>query len=169
VKLYGKLKAASPGNEGFRLPNGSEIVALPESEARVRGFSNPRMIVVDEAAFVKDQTYNELLPSQAVGNGAVLLLSTPNGQTGFFYEKWHEREKNWTKIKVPVSECSLINTEWLKQQKRDIGEDQYKQEFECEFLHNPECMMTRELWESALREDIKPLFEWTEDGELKCA
>ncbi len=59
-----------PRGDGYNkmsllLPNGSRIVGLPASEAKVRGFSALSMLVIDEAARVPD----ELVPSAAADAG----------------------------------------------------------------------------------------------------
>ena len=92
-RLYGKKVKSVP--EGFELPNGTQILSLPDSEETVRGFSNPYLIVVDEAAFVTDDIYRALLPTQATGTANVILLSTANGQSGFFFEQWVEESANY--------------------------------------------------------------------------
>ena len=63
-------------------------MALPGHDPKtIRGFSSPRLIVVDEAAFVLDETYAALVPMLAASpEGRIALLSTPFLQQGFFYE-----------------------------------------------------------------------------------
>ncbi|MBM3763808.1 MAG: hypothetical protein FJW32_00330, partial [Acidobacteria bacterium] len=62
IKLLGKK--VKPIAEGFELPNQTQVIGLPDSEPTVRGYSNPLLIVVDEAAFVDDDIYKALLPAQ---------------------------------------------------------------------------------------------------------
>jgi phage terminase large subunit-like protein len=56
----------------------SRIVALPGHDPKtIRGFSAPRLIIVDEAAFVLDETYAAVLPMLAASpRGRIALLST---------------------------------------------------------------------------------------------
>ena len=56
----------------------STAVAVLET---IRGFSAPRMIVADEAAFASETVCKALEPMALVSNGTFILLSTPNGQT----------------------------------------------------------------------------------------
>ena len=53
----------------LQLPNGSRIVGLPGTEAKVRGFSALSMLVIDEASRVPDELYRALRPMLAVGGG----------------------------------------------------------------------------------------------------
>jgi hypothetical protein len=64
----------------------SRIVALPGHDPKtIRGFSSPRLIVIDEAAFVLDETYAALVPMLAASpEGRIALLSTRFLQQGFF-------------------------------------------------------------------------------------
>ena len=70
------------------LPNGSRIVGVPGNAETVRGFSGVSMVLVDEAARVKDEMFVALEPMLAVGEGDMWLMSTPKGRSGFFYEAW---------------------------------------------------------------------------------
>src|ERR1700730_6609953 len=72
-------------------PNGARIVGLPGSESTVRGFSAVSLMIIDEAARVSDDLYKTLRPMTAVSGGALLLMSTPFGKRGFFYEAWVSR------------------------------------------------------------------------------
>src|SRR5690606_31678601 len=49
----------------MELPNGSRIIALPGTEATTRGFSAPRLILVDEASRTEDALYGALQPMLA--------------------------------------------------------------------------------------------------------
>ena len=70
------------------LPNRSRIVGLPGNEVTVRGFSAVSLMLIDEAARVKDEMYQAVRPMLAVSRGTLWLLSTPYGKRGFFYETW---------------------------------------------------------------------------------
>lgn len=114
------------------LPNGSRIVALPAKEGTVRGFSAVSMLVVDEASRVPDEIYDALLPSLAVANGDVILLSTPEGKRGEFCRAMTEGER-WLRHTGPVTECERIPAEFLERE-RKRGDKHYRQEYLCEFV-----------------------------------
>jgi len=157
-KLYGKKAKSVP--EGFELPNGAQILSLPDSEETIRGFSNPYLIVVDEAAFVTDDIYKALLPTQATGAANVILLSTANGQSGFFFEQWVELSHPWTRVQIDVKDCPRMNDKFLAEMRILLGEDDFTQEFQNQFLHAPGAIFTREMISNAFRAHIKPLFDW---------
>ena len=115
------------------LPNGSRIVGLPESEDTIRGFSDVGLLIVDEASRVTDAMYAALRPMLAVGNGSLWLMSTPNGRTGFFYREW-SGDQPWLRIEATAEECPRIPAAFLAEEKVTLAEDEYRQEYCCEFL-----------------------------------
>ena len=62
----------------FTLSNGSRVVSLPGTSETVRGFSAPRLVIEDEAAFVEDGVYGAVRPMLAVSSGRLILMSTPS-------------------------------------------------------------------------------------------
>ena len=71
------------------LPNGSKIVAAPgNSPDGIRGFSGVTMLVVDEAAMVRDDLYIAVKPMLTQTDGAIWLLSTPKEEEGFFFREF---------------------------------------------------------------------------------
>ncbi len=56
------------------LPSGSRIVALPNVEKNIRGFT-ASMLLVDEAARVPDDLYDAVRPMLAVSRGELWLMS----------------------------------------------------------------------------------------------
>ncbi|MCH8476386.1 MAG: terminase family protein [Wenzhouxiangella sp.] len=81
--------------------NGSRIVALPGTERSTRGYSNPALIIIDEAARVLDETYKSLRPMMVGGTTDLILLTTPFGRRGFFHRIWADESRTrWTKIEV---------------------------------------------------------------------
>jgi len=160
AKRLGLATAAPPpGCDGFKLANGSHIISLPDSQTTIRGFSAPRLIVVDEAAFASDELISALKPMLAVSGGCLMLLSTPNGQSGYFYEKWHEPESPYQRIFCKASDCSRIRPEILESFRQTMSKEEFNQEFNCEFTAPPSQFISRELFRRAVREDIKPMFE----------
>jgi len=157
-KLYGKKAKSVP--EGFELPNGAQILSLPDSEETIRGFSNPHLIVVDEAAFVTDDIYKALLPTQATGTANVILLSTANGQSGFFFEQWVEQSHPWTRVQIDVKDCPRMNDKFLAEMRILLGEDDFTQEFQNQFLHAPGAIFTRDMIANAFKDYVKPLLPW---------
>lgn len=82
--------------------NGSRILALPGSERAARGYSGPSMILIDEASRVEYELYRSVRPMMTGEdtNTELILMSTPFGKRGFFYDAWQSLGPQWKKIMV---------------------------------------------------------------------
>ena len=67
--------------------NGGRILCVPATD-QARGFTCDT-IVIEEACFLPDEAITALLPMRKA-DGRVLMISTPRGRNGFFYEIWTE-------------------------------------------------------------------------------
>ncbi|MBO8469855.1 MAG: hypothetical protein IAA72_08740 [Spirochaetes bacterium] len=77
------------------LSNGSRIVVVTATDKAARGYSAPDVIVVDEASRVPDTVYSSaILPMQTASpeDFELILISTPFGKQGFFYDCWANSE-----------------------------------------------------------------------------
>jgi phage FluMu gp28-like protein len=117
----------------LELSNGARIVALPAKGENIRGFTNPRLVVIDEAAFVKDEDYRSVRPMLSHG-ARLIVMSTPFGMRGWFYETWHLKKSTWEKYSVAAADCSHIETGFLDEERVALGPWWYSQEYECQFL-----------------------------------
>lgn len=119
--------------ESFRLPNGARIIPLPESPKKVRCYSAPTLLIIDEAAFVSDALYEALTPALATSNGALWLLSTAYEQKGFFYQACATPPGIWKLVKATAADCPRISPEFLAAERATKGETYYMREYCCEF------------------------------------
>ncbi len=138
---------------GMTLANGSRIEALPGTERTIRGFSGVDLLLVDEAARVDDGLVYAVKPMLAVSGGALLMLSTPYGKRGVFYQEWTEGT-GWERFEVPASECPRIPPEFLEAERRSMPEWWYKQEFECQFMETEDQVFTHEMIAGARADDV---------------
>jgi hypothetical protein len=118
----------------FELPNGSRVISLPGTEQTIRGFSRVDLLIEDEAGLVEDATHKATRPFLAVSNGQHVLMSTPHGQRGHFYEAWQNGGPGWKRVEVPVSRCRRISASFLAEERRALGDLWYRQEYNCEFM-----------------------------------
>lgn len=142
----------------LELTNGSRILCLPGEEATVRGFSGVRLLIVDEASRVKDELYQAIRPMLAVSGGRIVLLSTPFGKRGFFFREWTEG-KDWERVMITAEECPRISREWLEQERRNIGDWWFRQEYLCEFMDQIDQLFTYEMVMGAITPEAKPTFD----------
>jgi Terminase large subunit, T4likevirus-type, N-terminal len=147
---------------GMELKNGSRIEALPGTEKTVRGFSAVDLLLVDEASRVSDELYHAVRPMLAVSGGRLLMLTTPWGKRGQFYEAWENGANAWERYEVPASQCPRISEEFLAQERRLMPERVYLQEFECEFTEVDDQVFSHDLVMGALTEEVDGLdLQWS--------
>jgi len=128
-------------NKGsLELENGSKISANSTSSSAVRGGSY-NVIFLDEFAFIPnhiaDDFFASVYPTISSGQKTkVIIVSTPRGMN-HFYRMWHdaERKKNeYMPTEVHWSEVPGRDEAWKEQTIANTSEQQFKVEFECEFL-----------------------------------
>jgi hypothetical protein len=141
----------------LELENGSRIVTLPGSEKTIRGFSGVDLLIVDEAARVADELYFAVRPMLAVSGGALMLLSTPFGKRGIFYETWTNGE-GWERWTVTADQCPRIPPEFLVEEREALGEWWYAQEYKCRFMESVDSVFSHELVRAAITDEVEPLF-----------
>lgn len=135
------------------LENGSRIVSLPGKEGSIRGFSGVRLLIIDEAARVEDSLYMSVRPMLAVSAGRLIGLSTPFGTRGWWYEAWRGGEP-WERYEIPAAMCPRIPAAFLAEERRNMGEWWYTQEYECRFMEGQTSVFTREEVERAFAEEV---------------
>ncbi len=144
---------------GMHLTNGSRIEALPGSEKTIRGFSGVDLLILDEASRVDDALYHAVRPMLAVSGGALMMLSTPYGKRGVFFEEWTEGV-GWERYRVPAEKVPRISERFLAEERRSLPERVYRQEYECSFEETEDQVFSYDEIESAFsgNEDITPIF-----------
>lgn len=141
------------------LANGSRVVSLPGSERTVRGYSAPDLVIEDEAARVADAMHFALRPMLATGGGRFVLLSSPFGRRGHFFETWERGGADWHRVKITAADCPRIDPAWLAQERRDIGPWWAEQEFDCVFRDAVDAYFRAEDIEAMASSDVAPLFD----------
>jgi hypothetical protein len=140
----------------LQLENGSRIVSLPSKEATVRGFSGASLIIEDEASRVDDLLYKTLRPMLAVSGGRLVLMSTPFGKRGHFFEEWMQGP-GWERIEVKATDCPRIPQSFLEEERVSLGEWWFRQEYLCEFVETLDQVFSYDLVMGAISADVKPL------------
>jgi hypothetical protein len=113
----------------LELSNGGRVICVPASSDTVRGFT-VHLLIIEEAAFVDDDTIIALLPMRAK-DGRVVMISTPAGRDGFFYNTWeaaaveriHARSVDIPRLKEKVAF-----------DKKFMPAVRFRQEHLCQFL-----------------------------------
>src|SRR5262245_49085027 len=97
--------------------NGSRVVCLPGREQTIRGVSGVWWLVGDEASRVPDALYFAIRPMLAVSGGRIVLLSTPFGRRGFYFEVWENGGAAWERVEITAEQCPRIGRDWLEQER----------------------------------------------------
>lgn len=168
TELYRKVQDLvdeMPAAPGFRedtktsatLDNGSRVVSLPSSEATIRGYSGVDLLIEDEAARVPDDLFVATRPMLATSNGRHVLMSTPWGMRGHFFDAWQQGAP-WEIVKVDAYDCPRISREFLEEERRVLGDLWFRSEYLCEFTDTVDNVFRFDDVARAITDDVTPLF-----------
>ena len=132
----------------LELENGSKIMAASTSASAVRGMSF-NIIFLDEFAFIPnhiaDQFFSSVYPTISSGKSTkVIIISTPHGMN-MYYKLWHDAERGtneYLPTEVHWSEVPGRDADWKAQTIRNTSEQQFRVEFECEFLGSVDTLIS---------------------------
>ena len=138
IWLQQGIKVWNKGN--IELENGSMIYAYATSASGVRG-GTYNLIFLDEFAFVPHNMASEFFQSTypVISSGKttkVIIVSTPNG-LNMFYKMWTdaiEKRSTYKAIEVHWSMVPGRDQAWKEETIRNTSEEQFRQEFETEFI-----------------------------------
>lgn len=152
-----KIKIVDDNKTLITFEHGSRIESIPTSEDAGRS-EGVTLLVIDEAAFVRwiDKVWQAAEPTLSTG-GMCILLSTPNGASGFYHRTWVEAQANtngfhhifapwWDNpvfgegkrekvIKLPTGKFGKKwISPWYMDRMKKLGARRVAQEIDCEFL-----------------------------------
>ena len=122
-----------PTKTKLKLKNGSVIHCLPVGLTGygIRGYTID-LLIADEAAFIPEAVWTAVTPMLSVTKGDIILLSTPFGKGGYFYERFED--PTFTSFHVSSEDCGRISEEFLTQERKTMTKLQYAQEYLGEFI-----------------------------------
>jgi hypothetical protein len=112
------------------LANGSRVISLPGSAKSVRGYTADGVLVLDEAAFLEDETWLAAQALVAASEAPVVVQSTPYGGVGAFAALWQSQDPAYLRLQVRSDE--VVSAEWLDIQRRRMSPGEFRQEFEAD-------------------------------------
>lgn len=122
----------------LRLPNGSRLIFLPANPRTARGYTGN--VFLDEFAFHQDSKaiWSALFPIITRRSDLkIRVMSTPNGQTGTFYELWERAGPEWSRHRVDIYDAVrdglAVDPEELRRGLAD--EIAWQQEYLLEFVN----------------------------------
>jgi len=136
-------------NEGsVELENGSKIIASSTASSAIRGTSQ-NLVYLDEFAFVPNHIQEDFFASvyPTISSGKttkVLITSTPKG-LNLFYKIWKDSEdgrNDYKRIDVHWSQVPGRDEKWKQETIRNTSEEQFREEFECEFLGSSSTLIS---------------------------
>tara|TARA_B100000212_G_scaffold266227_1_gene205729 strand:- start:146 stop:1726 length:1581 start_codon:yes stop_codon:yes gene_type:complete len=144
--------------QAIEFSNGSTIKAIPTSEDAGRSEALT-LLIVDEAAFVRnfDMLWTGLYPTLSTG-GRAIVLSTPNGVGGQYYELWKQAEDGeniFNPIKLPWDVHPDRGEKWFEEETKNMSKKQIAQELMCDFQASGDTFLQVE--------DIEYLRNWIRD------
>lgn len=130
-----------PTKSEIKLYNGSVIRCLPTGldGLGIRGYTI-NLLIADEAAFIPGDVWPAVIPGLATTGGRIILLSTPFGRQGYFYDcfndnsfkTWHINAEEVAKERPEPQKTFMIDHQ--EKQKARMTRLQYAQEYLGEFV-----------------------------------
>lgn len=110
----------------------------------IRGFTVSGILIIDEAAYIPDTMPNGedfwgniVMPITKARNPKTVLISTPCGMQGFFFDYYNRAlagEKGIVQLTRDIYADELVTNEQIEEIKKSIPPKAFLQEFECRFL-----------------------------------
>jgi hypothetical protein len=141
---YGKYMKSGkdrPTKTEIKLKNGSIIRCLPTGldGLGIRGYTI-NLLIADEAAFIPEAVWPAVTPMLSTTGGKIILLSTPFGRRGYFYDcfnnekflKWHISSEAVAETRAEPQKTNM--REHQEEEKKRMTKLQYAQEYLGEFV-----------------------------------
>lgn len=130
-----------PTKTEIKLKNGSFIRCLPTGldGLGIRGYTI-NLLIADEAAFIPIEVWPAVTPMLSTTGGNIILISTPYGRTGYFYDcfnddtfrTWHVSSEEVAKSRQDPQRTNMLK--FYENEKERMTELQYAQEYLGEFV-----------------------------------
>ena len=132
----------------LELENGNQVLASSTGSSAIRGFSI-NFLYLDEFAFVprhiQSEFFTSVYPTITSGKETkIVITSTPNG-FDLFYQIWTnsvEERNEYNNLMVNWWDVPGRDEEWKKKTIANTSEDQFRQEFEAEFLGSANTLIS---------------------------
>jgi hypothetical protein len=141
----------------MELKNGSRIIAIPGSADSVRGFSGPKLVIFDEAAYIEDRLFYAVTPMVAASDGTIIMLSSPGAKSGFFWNVWSKGGDEWERYRVRAEECPRIAEKFLAEERGRMLDHVFRREYEAEFTESSEALVSEDDIQASHSQIVRPL------------
>jgi hypothetical protein len=165
--------ATTNAHLSMEFANGSRIISLPGSPDTIVGFSAISLLILDEAARIKDDLYALVRPMLAVSGGRLIALSTPFGKRGWFFSAWSRcddcrlrgQPEPWQRFRITAEECPRISADFLAEERLAIGDRWFNQEYGCLFTETIDSVFAHDDIMAMLGSTEKPLLEMCREAD----
>jgi hypothetical protein len=131
------VKKINETNLEFNLKNGSTIA--------LKGADNPDSLrgvslsgaVFDEFAFMDEEVFSTVIrPALADQQGTALFITTPIGKSNWAFDLYNMREEydDWSSYTFTTLQGGFVTEEEIAAARNEMSEQQFKQEFEADFV-----------------------------------
>lgn len=142
VKEYNK--------SSIQLDTGSKIIIAATSESGIRGYTINGTLLLDECAHLATPMFNHFYESvyptiSTAKDSKIVLVSTPNG-LNHFYKIWQDavnKKSGYIPFTINWNEVPGRDDAWRKKEISNIGEENFKQEYECSFVGGHKCLFNQ--------------------------
>ena len=148
------------------LKNKSEIHCLPAGRTGIfiRGLAID-LLIADEAAYIPENVWRAVLPMVAVsrkqrGLGWIILLSTPFGKGGYFFDTFHDTD--FRQFHLSSEQFPRIPKDFLMKEQKRMSKAEYAQEYLGEFIDE-----YNQFFPTQVIKDCMTFIEWNTEEEYK--
>lgn len=146
--------------------NGSSIKSIATSEDAGRSEALS-LLIIDEAAWIRNfkELWTGLYPTLSTG-GRAIVLSTPNGMGGQYYDLYDgaEKKKNiFNPIKLLWDVHPERDQEWFDNETANMTQKQIAQELLCDFVSSGDTYIQVELMDKLRMQLENPIDMWGPD------
>jgi len=140
---------SKPTQNKIIMKNKASVIARPVGNTgdAVRGFTGD-ILIIDEASRMAEYVFTSSKPTLLTTAGQIWMCSTPHGKKGYFYECFLNKNERFKVFHISSEEVineRPISTSWtetqraesikfLQEEKKDMGQIQYGQEYLGLFL-----------------------------------
>ena len=140
LKDTGLITSLNRTEVWIKFNNGSKIhFKSGEKPDNLRGYTLD-FLVMDEAAFMRDEVWNEILrPATLVRGKRILFISTPKGKN-YFYTLYNrgtsEDNPDYLSLKYTSYDTPFITKDEIDEAKNSLPDDIFRQEIMAEFIED---------------------------------
>lgn len=137
---YMKPFLSSSSSNQFVLSNGNRVSHISYNTSHIKGQTFNFLHMADfayEHQDVQEDIWNSVAPFLSRNYSSIIMESTPNGRHNLFADIWWAAKAGthpMTPFEIKANELPYYNNAWMSQVRAIMGEDLYRQEYDCEFL-----------------------------------